>query len=257
MGFSRSLTPTACVVCAVLPGCGLILDFDPRPAAPADADAPDAAWMMDAGPDLLRDAFVPDAFVPPPDARIDADAIVDAGLPDADAWDGAAGDAGSDAGSDGGTDAGPPEGCADGTVEQGYRGTTDMVGCDGGNDQCTAHLLCAPGWHLCSWDDYGIRGGADQPATAERWIAACVRNSCASITPVAPSNAACGACGPASTAVLTLQYDCPGDGPSEEVACNVGAAADNAARRIGLPSVPCTMSRTARTDALLGATCCR
>lgn len=237
---------------APIAGCGLILDFDPPdPTTVAvvdagtfdarvdigDADigmadaAPDAALRRDGGPDASADGGL-------------RDAMADAGEPDA-------GDP------DAGGDAGPPEGCADGTIDQTYAASSDMVGCDGAATQCEAEALCAPGWHLCSPAAYRVRGGSDTPATAGRWLAGCLRSACGS-EPIGPGTAICTSCAAGIGTALELSFTCDAaERARPEVACNVGAAASADPWHLVSRSLECLMASAEPAQTLLGATCCR
>ncbi len=219
-------------------GCGLLLDFDPPdPTAVAtiDGGGPDAG--------MPADARIGMADASPGTDSGPIEAGVDAGPTDANI----APDA---------SDGGPPEGCADDSVEQAYP-SGDMVGCDGAATQCEAETLCAPGWHLCTFLEHATHGGDATPATAMRWLAACVRlDNCSATGGV--SGALCGDCSVEIGPNRSFGGACAGGRRIETDACPAGVAAATDPVPTLFDSTPtCTHADVAGTDRLLGATCCR
>lgn len=233
------------------------------PLPDPDAALPDAGDVLDAGTEdaSLADADIPDTGTEPMDAGAPDAGLPDSGDPDAGPPDAGRPDAGSPDASvtDAGTDAGPPVGCADDSVEQRYMdgaGELVMAGCDGAQDQCTAELLCAPGWHLCTQGEYGVRGGDADPTSTPRWLAGCVRRG--NCTATGGSSAICGDCSVESGPLAVFGNSCGGGMRVEADICPVGVTASAAATRYRIDGHPdCLHAETARTDALLGATCCR
>ena len=241
------------------------LDADVAVADGSFIDSPsfDAAVPADAGReprDAAEDAF---ADAAPLDAAPDdagaADAGTDAGR-DAGPEDGGPPDGGPPDSGPAELDAGPPVGCADDSIEQRYEDTAGdlvMVGCDGARDQCTAEMLCAPGWHLCNQAEYAAHGGDGTPATAARWLAGCLRlGNC---TSTGGSSAICGDCSVEGGAPLAIFGNaCPGVIRLESVECPVGVIASTMDGRYRLDGYPeCMYAEVAVTDMALGATCCR
>lgn len=227
-------------------GCSLITRPDIGRLYPeTDGSRPDGAVPPDADAGPMPDAAPPwDGDAPPgPDAGPDVDAHLppDGGPPP----------------EDGGT-ASPP-GCADGTVEQPYPGRSDIVGCDGAVSQCAAYALCAPGWHLCGWDEFQRRG-AMVTATTVRWIAACARAGC-SLDPMRVQDGTCGDCTSGEAMLpMAVSFACMGAlPPREEIMCDVGVAAftDPMGRRVGSTTTPCMRAEAFPTRNGYGATCCR
>lgn len=240
------------VLAAVIVGAGCSLDRSGI-ARLRDAHVGDAETLLDAdleggladGGDA-RDAELPDAELV--DAEIDAgvDADVDAGLEDGGLPD------------SGPPDAGPsPIGCADGTVEQPYT-SSDIVGCDGALDQCTAETLCGSGWHLCTYGEYTGRGGDTVVPTTIRWIASCARLPETCTVPARPTDAICAAgCSRAGSTIATIGRVCGGALISEGD-CPLGVAAYTTpicvtfgTETVGVFARPDWTTRT------YGATCCR
>lgn len=52
--------------------------------------------------------------------------------------------------------------------------SSTMVGCRGNVPQSEAHALCGPGWHLCSMEEYFVRGGAAEAPTISLWLSGCI-----------------------------------------------------------------------------------
>ncbi len=225
-----------------------------------DAGAPASDAEMDSGPnDGGTDAKIDSG---PDDAGSDAgyDAGTDAGI---DAGFDAGTDAGYDAGHDAGVDAWVPPtiGCADGTVEQLYPGHTDIVGCNGSVNQCSAAPLCGTGWHLCTFSEYAVRGGATTSTTTRRWLASCIAHEAPSGCPAGyprPTDSVCPSCawyGP--PAVLAIVGFYCGGAMFAGNGCHTGLAAGETLAAWGQDgSAPCTWGYAGFAGETAGATCC-
>jgi hypothetical protein len=154
-------------------------------------------------------------------------------------------------------DEGPMQaGCAMGQPDQIYR--PDMVGCSGFETQCTAHELCAPGWHLCSRIDFEMMGGLEVAATEPRWLEGCVREP----GPDNPTCATLSICtGDCSTSVtdpeeFDLTFTCNNAVELRSDLAPYGLVASDVQRKVGCMGVMCIYADAMPTPTALGATCC-
>lgn len=190
-----------------------------------------------------------------------AEAGVDAAMPAADSGQGS--DVGADAASTdtASSDAGlvdayfDPIGCADGTRENTY--AVDMIGCGGNVAQCSAETLCAPGWHLCTYDEYSTRLSAPVPAMMGQWLSSCIRDGGPSLS--CPTTHVCTcATGPAGL-MLDAVLSC--DGTSVIQHANmpyVGLIAQMTPSmgRPGCAAAPCAPVTAVAPTTSHGAVCC-
>jgi hypothetical protein len=167
---------------------------------------------------------------------------------------------GSGGSASGGVAGADPAACADGSVEQTYG--ADMVGCDGGANQCLAEQLCGTGWHLCPYSEYVARGGAEFKATSERWLRACVREA-GDDTAMCPSEVICQSCqGGAAQIAIPLTWACDtgsAQAPVEFTAMGLTTSPQSPKLAPGCPEAECSyvLLTGSQTVEDLGATCCR
>lgn len=160
---------------------------------------------------------------------------------------------------------GSSSGCADDSVEQAYADSPIMVGCNGNVNQCGSAALCATGWHLCTYAEYVARGGANEKASANRWLAGCVRqyDSPTVSCPAEDENVCGNACASTSAEALNVHFKCDGSEPIASDQVNLGLLASNIQMRPGCDTAECSyvdvVTASAGKSALenFGATCCK
>ena len=163
------------------------------------------------------------------------------------------------AGGSGGTwgSVSPPDGCLDGTDDQVY--AADMVGCSGQLNQCAAYTLCASGWHLCTHEEYAVRGGKDVIATQARWLQSCVREYGQAGVTSCPSKSTCNPCDTTAAAAEPTTWNCAGAVEDQLGGTGIGVFADTEGirRKPGCANVECTYPGVMEALSAAGAMCCK
>ncbi|MBE7482725.1 MAG: hypothetical protein HS104_22455 [Polyangiaceae bacterium] len=151
-------------------------------------------------------------------------------------------------------------GCADGSVEQAYGDSPIMVGCAGNVNQCNAETLCSPGWHLCTYAEYVARGGANEKATSQRWLAGCVRalGSSAASCPSDDESVCGSSCASGSAEKVDVRFSCDAGAPGASDQANLGLLSSITQMRPGCVSADCSYAEVMPASAKnFGATCCK